>query len=263
MKKVVYTCITGGYDNVPKYSYVDGTWDYVLYTDNQDLINAGKIYHWIVRPLQFSNLDNVRNARWHKVNAHILFPEYDCSLWIDANISVSNSHLFEKCAQYIDNDINIAVPLHPVRKCIYDEAYIIIKSKIDTKKVVNKEIKFLKSSKYPRNNGLHETGILFRQHNNIIKMLNDWWNMISLYSKRDQLSFDFVAWKNQVKITDMYETAGAHRKNGDFVFTYIPQHNQDKIPSKKMPRWIGHIICVFILKHKNRKNFFKKHVREN
>ena len=79
MKKVLYSCITGGYDNIPVHKYVAPDWDYVLFTDNENLIKLGKYEHWNIKPLVFNKLTNVKNSRWHKVNAHILFPEYDYS----------------------------------------------------------------------------------------------------------------------------------------------------------------------------------------
>lgn len=261
MKKVVYSCITGGYDNVPEYKYLDKTWDYILFTDNAELIKLGKYYHWTIRKLEFSKLDNVRNARWHKVNPHILFPEYQYSLWIDANISVNNSNIFKKCQKYINENIDIAVPLHPNRKCIYDEADAVKSLCIDSPRIVDREMKFIQSQKYPRNNGLHETGILFRNHNKMSAMSDEWWNMISKYSKRDQLSFDFVAWKYGINITPMYTIPGMHRTCGDFTFVYIDSHNQDKIKKFKYPYYIGKIISWVIPNKRNRAHFMKKYVQ--
>lgn len=229
MKKVVYSCITGDYDDIPVYEYVDKSWKYVLFTDSEKLLQHKKIKNWEIRPLYFNKLDNVKNARWHKVNPHILFPEYDYSLWLDANIIIKNDNIFKKCEKYIKNSTLIAVPLHPKRSCIYKEADTIKESKIDYAKTVNKEMKFLKESGYPKDNGLSETCILFRKHNLIAQMLNLWWSMIEKYSKRDQLSFDFAAWKYDIKKIPLYKTKGKHRKCADFTFIYKTSHNQDKI----------------------------------
>lgn len=110
-------------------------------------------------------MNNVKNARWHKVNTHILFPEYDYSLWLDSNIIVNNDNLFKVFDNLIKQKALIGVPNHTERKCIYDEAEIIKNNNIDYKNIVDSEICFLKSQNYPKNNGLCETGIMFRQHN--------------------------------------------------------------------------------------------------
>lgn len=252
MKKVVYTCITGNYDDVPEYKYIDKTWDYFLFTDNPELLKQKKIKHWNIKPLVYNKLDNVRNARWHKVNTHILFPDYNYSLWLDANISINTKNVFEKCKQYIKDDIFLAVPLHPERNCIYAEAEIIKQLSIDYPRKVNKEMRFLQKNNYPQNNGLSETCIIFRQHNKIQPMLDLWWKMIKKYSKRDQLSFNFVAWRYNIKITPLYNQAGEHRTNKDFIFSYKAAHNQDKITSKRSSYLIKDINKIFI-KNKGRK----------
>ena len=137
MKKVIYTCITGGYDEVPKHLITDSAWDYVLFTDSKDLIARGTVGHWSVRPLSYNELTNVKNARWHKINSHRLFPEYDYSLWVDGNVSINTSAVFDKLNEFISSDVRIAVPLHPTRSCVYQEADTIKRLKIDSNKIVN------------------------------------------------------------------------------------------------------------------------------
>lgn len=246
MKKVIYSCITGGYDNIPEHKYVSPDWDYVLFTDNPDLISRGRINHWIIRPLAFAKRDNVRNARWHKINAHILFPEYEYSLWLDGNVSVNNKNVFDIIDKFISENSTVAVPLHPVRKCVYQEADTIINLHIDYPKTVKSEMRFLHTEKYPNNNGLAETNILLRRHNDIAPALDLWWNMVNKYSKRDQLSFDYAMWKNNIKTIPFYDDngAGTHRNNGDFKFTYIPAHNQDKIKKFSYKELIRKLIDV-------------------
>jgi len=64
--------------------------------------------------------------------------------------------------------------------------------------------------------------ILLRKHNdtNVIKTMEDWWLEIKHNSRRDQLSFDYVAWKNNFKIqyipgdnrNNQYFVLGRHKK---------------------------------------------------
>lgn len=267
MKKLVYTCITGDYDKVPVHKYVAPDWDYVLFTDNADLIKRGKYEHWTIKPLAFQKLDNVKNARWHKVNPHLLFPEYDYSLWLDANIIVNNKNPFNLMAKLIKNGCPIAVPVHPVRNCIYNEAKIIKERNIDTPKTVDKEMTFLRREKYPKDYGLSETCILLRKHNNIAPTLDLWWQMIKKYSKRDQLSFNYAMWKTGVLHTPIYVDErgfGMHRKSPDFTYIVSATHNQDVITLryKVIPKIIGRIICWFIPTKTSRKNFRFKYVKK-
>ncbi len=261
-KKVCYTCITGGYDNIPVYKYIEQDWDYVLFTDNQDLIECGRFEHWTVRPLAYSASTNVKNARWHKINAHILFPEYEYSLWMDGNISVNNANIFNKVEKLIADDILISIPLHPQRNCIFDEAEIIKKYKIDSDKVVDKQMKILRCDGYPVNNGLAETNVMFRQHNKIKHLLELWWYFVEKHSKRDQLSYNYCAWKFGIETVPLYPTPGEHRTNGDLDFRYITAHNQDKIVTDDgLPYWLGWVVSHLMPSKKNRERFMRKHVR--
>ena len=259
MKKVVYSCITGGYDKIPVHNYIAPDWDYVLFTDNNDLIKAGKYAHWTIKPLFFDKLTNVKNARWHKVNTHILFPEYDVSLWIDSNIIVNNNNLFKVIDNLIKNDVLVGVPNHPERKCIYDEAEIIKNNDIDYESIVDSEMYFLKKEKYPKNNGLCETGIMFRQHNKIKNTLDLWWYMIETYSKRDQLSFNYALWKTGIKHFPIYTNDsgfGCHHETDDFTFVYSKNHNRYiKIP------FLIRLLCCFIPIAKYRRKLKQKFMR--
>ncbi len=261
-KKVCYTCITGGYDNVPVHNFVKPDWDYVLFTDNVELINAGTFGHWNVRPLRFNKSTNVKNARWHKINAHILFPEYDVSLWLDGNISVKNQNIFDKVEKLIKDNVLISIPLHPQRNCIYDEAQEVVRTHIDLLSVVNPQMRILRKDNYPNNNGLSETNVMFRQHNKIKPLLDLWWSFIRDYSKRDQLSYNYCAWKCGIQTVPLYPTPGDHRTNGDFEFIKSVTHNQDKVyRGIKYPYWLGRIIVCFIPSQKNRERFMRKHVK--
>ncbi len=60
-----------------------------------------------------------------------------------------------------------------------------------------------------KNFGLGENNILFRKHNsdNIIKLMNDWWEELNTQTKRDQLSLAYVLWKNGENFNFMDENA--------------------------------------------------------
>lgn len=251
-RKVVYTCITGGYDNVPVHKYVAPDWDYVLFTDNQELIKQGNFAHWVVKPLRFKKLTNVKNARWHKVNAHKLFPSYVCSLWLDGQIMVNNNNLFTLCDRLLKENVLCATPAHPRRKCIYEEAKIIKEYNIDFPEVVDAEMCFLKQNGYPKNYGLSETNIVFRQHNKIKSTLHLWWRMIKNYSKRDQLSFNYSVWKTKTPLSYIYTDEnsgfGIHHFIEDITFIENKTHDQNKI-NKLQYEWI-HCIKPYMSKIK-------------
>jgi hypothetical protein len=64
-----------------------------------------------------------------------------------------------------------------------------------------KQVKRYEDEGYPRQNGLGTTMVLVRRHNekDCIKLMENWWTEIKYNSKRDQLSFNYIAWKYKVK----------------------------------------------------------------
>ena len=62
-------------------------------------------------------------------------------------------------------------------------------------------------NKYPKHNGLIESTVLIRNFKNkkLSKVMKNWFSEIKKYSYRDQLSFNYVAWKNKFdfKLLDM------------------------------------------------------------
>ncbi len=228
MKKVVYTCIIGGYDKIPKYKYIDNSWDYVLFTDNKDWINRGKIYHWEIRKNPYDKLDNTKNSRYVKINPHIVFPDYDVSVYFDANISVRHKKMMDRFDALIKENCLVAIPLHPQRNCLYEEAKIIKALNIDVPEVVDAQIEIFKQQKFPEQMGLFENNTIYRKHNdeNLIKVQKLWWSIIEKYSKRDQLSGVYSFWKNNVNIKKLFPVAGYHKKCKEIKFIKNKSHNR-------------------------------------
>lgn len=198
-KAVIYTCITGKYDGLIEHACVNENYDYVCFTDNSDWLKQGKIHHWQIRPLVFDKSDKTRNARWHKTHPHILFPEYEYSVWMDGNVDVFSEEVFRRFAALFKDEAVFAVCQHPLRSCIYDESREVLRLKKETGEETDRIISFLQQQKFPHFAGLHETSCLFRRHNDpqCQNIMNEWWELIEKYSKRDQLSLDYVLWKNK------------------------------------------------------------------
>jgi len=190
-KKVIYTCITKNYDVLNENQYYLSDYDYVCFTDNPNL----KSELWDIRqiPNGLKILSPVKQARYIKTHPHVFFKKYNLSVWIDATITIKSDF-----SELIDNNI-LQVPMHPDRNCLYSEARMCIKLKKDIKENINPQVEEYKKEGYPENNGLAQTNILIRKHNNknCIKLMDDWWKEIKTKSCRDQISFNYVLWKNK------------------------------------------------------------------
>ena len=203
-KKVVYTCITNRYDDLSEiacFHYTDFDWDYVCFTDDEELIAQQQFGIWDIRPLVFTDLDVIRNARRHKVLPHILFPEYDESLWIDANVNILTSFLFDNIRK---RRTNLLIPIHATRNCIYEEYEFVQNAGLIVPELGRQQIETYQKAGFPKNYGLLETNILYRRHNApaIVQLMDDWANEIIHFTQRDQLSLTYVMWKYHLKIAD-------------------------------------------------------------
>lgn len=196
---VVYTCITGDYDQFYNHSFHHPEWDYVCFTDNKKLKSENNSL-WEIRPLAFDELDKVRNQRWHKLHPHQLFPNHRLSLWVDGNVDIRSGKIFQDIGQAKKNKFKIATGPHPDRDCIYEEHKACAELLKDDFVTMREQIKLLIEDNYPKNWGLSETNILFRQHHHRVvkKVMADWWSWIKEHSFRDQLSFNYVLWKNSL-----------------------------------------------------------------
>jgi len=224
MRIVVYTSIFGGYDNiVDDQLKMDGV-DYICYTD-ADI----KSDTWEVRKSTPLYTDPNRNAKKYKVLPHRYLSEYDWSVWIDGNIKI-HSDIRPLCSgepyKLYDH-----MKVFDARDCVYDEANTIlqfgeanskrnphkgIKNWKDNPNIIKTQMERYISEGYPKSNGLSTTPIMVRNHNHsdTIKHNEDWWSEIKHNSKRDQLSFDYIAWKNQFNFVYL---EGDSRSNEYFV----------------------------------------------
>jgi glycosyltransferase involved in cell wall biosynthesis len=220
---VIYTCITGGYDDLKNHTYIDQDWDYICFSDDLSIGNENNS-SWQIRPLFFDKLDNVRNQRWHKLHPHILFPEYEKSIWIDGNLDVLNEGLFDDVQKIVENRQLMSIPPHPKRTCIYDEFEACIVMGKDDPSVMREQIDLIRKDAFPENLGLFETSIVFRIHNDkrIIKAMDDWWWWVKKHSRRDQLSLTYVLWKNNLSAVPLTDVS--YRNGNNIGFSYGESH---------------------------------------
>lgn len=217
-KGVIYTCITGNYDQLNNHVYIDHDWDYICFTDSKD--NNKSQNGWVIKSLMYSELDDVRNARWHKLHPHILFPNYEKSIWIDGNIDIVDEGFFCDIENAIINNRKMSIAIHPDRNCIYDELQACIYFAKDDLEIMNRQVEKIRDEGFPAHYGLFETNIIYREHHNqmIVKIMEDWWKWIQKYSRRDQLSLTYVLWKNNYKVLPLDEVS--YRNSHKVKFTY-------------------------------------------
>ncbi|MCK4539875.1 DUF616 domain-containing protein [Candidatus Parcubacteria bacterium] len=234
-KIIIYTAIFGGKDNLIEPKVVPENCDFICFTD----LNINSKTWKVVKVEPSVKGDFVRSARKYKILAHRYLSEYKYSIWVDGNLLIRGD-VVELINKYL-KDANIAVFDHAnyksnlgynklqnflnifrrkyelVRYCAYEEAKKLIemnKNGIykDDSNVIKSQMDRYRVEKYPKNNSVIQSSVLVRRHNSsdVIKTMEDWWKEIKEYSRRDQLSFNYVAWKNKLNFVYM---KGDPRKN--------------------------------------------------
>jgi len=195
-KRVIYTCITSGYDTIIEPKVITSGFDYICFTDNMAMESSV----WEMRPLpkETEKLSQVKKQRYVKINPHLLLSEYDVSIWVDGNVTIK-SNLNEFVDKFLSTEYSIYVPKHPSRDCIYAESKAVLAMKKDVNANVDPQIERYKKEGFPKNYGLLQSNIILRKHNdeNCIKFMEQWFEELKNGSHRDQLSFNYVAWKNE------------------------------------------------------------------
>ncbi len=195
-KIVVYTAITGHYDTLkePPAELQKGV-DFVAFLDYEPAATS-----WQVRPACSEFADPCRNAKFHKMLPHLCFPEAEYSVWIDGSIQIDFRFPVAQLIEEYLKDYDFVTLKHPCRQCIYEEAAECIRLGKDDPPVIQRQMAAYRHEGFPANLGLAETGVILRRHTAKIRRFNEaWHDEIKKYSRRDQLSFNYVAHKMGMK----------------------------------------------------------------
>jgi hypothetical protein len=189
---VVYTAISGGYDELLEPKVVSPDCDYVCFTDNPYLRSDA----WEVRPLELTATDPVRRARRAKLLAHRYLGEYARSVWVDANLELRGDPV-----AFADEHLARApfvAYVHPeARACSYDEAEVCIRLEKDDPDVIRTQMARQRDAGFPEGFGVPSTMVLARDHADprAHALMETWWEELKRGSRRDQLALPFAAWQ--------------------------------------------------------------------
>ena len=194
MKKyAIYTACIGGYDNILQPEIIDERFDYILFTDD---VKVDRIGVWQVRKIGYYNSNTIRIARYVKTHPEELLNDYHATLWLDANIQIVSSQVYERIYELYSQGIEIASVTHPTRDCVYDEAYELMRMKWEHDYVLFRWCSKMIREGFPPHYGMYETNILYRRNTAKMKEFDElWWNCISKNSYRDQMSCTYSLWK--------------------------------------------------------------------
>lgn len=226
MEKIcVYTCITGNYDDLKEVRINEGI-DYICFTNNKKI----KSETWKIIYIEDKKLDNHYLSRKIKMLGDpYLDKNYTLSIYVDASIIFKKS-VKEFLSNYFDLEKDLlAACKHSVRNSIKEEAIACIEQKKDNEKTIRRQLSFYQEDNFADNLGLLEMTLIIKRHNNplVRKTMKLWFEMISKYSKRDQLSFMYCLFKTKLPFrviplnvwSNEYIEFTPHKKN-NFDYTY-------------------------------------------
>ncbi len=189
--KVIYTAIFGGIDDLiePEGEYKG--YDFICFSDRAYRSRKFKVIK-VARVFD----DPAMDARMYKMLPHIFLSNYTTSVWIDSRVKIKKKDLDFVLNKYLSDKFFAVFP-HMHRNCIYEEAKACIYRNKDNVLSILKQALNYSYHNYPENNGGVETGVLLRKHmhGSLIKFSEAWWHELNKFSKRDQISFNFISWK--------------------------------------------------------------------
>jgi len=222
MKIAVYTFISGLYDNLKPFNKeFNKEADFYFLTDTpQELPKTSGEYKTVIVPI----VEEVSRytARHYKILSHVLFPDYDYTIWLDGSTSlrVSPKKLIEK---YL-NSFEIAAFKYPDEDCIYIHADKCVAAGRFPASLVDPHMEFYRSDGFPDHAGLCEIRIVLRRNTDTIKLFNELW--LETYKKWvtcDQLCFNYCLWKlgikyNTIKWGSREFKTGGHARTSSHIY---------------------------------------------
>ena len=194
-KIALFTCITAGYDTLRLPEYLSPDIDYFLFTDRPT--DGQGVFQ--VLPMPDLDTNPALASRYIKLHPHEHFKDYDLALWCDANV-ILRQDLGDRLAAFLDSGLPLAFVPHPLRRCIYREAVICALSGKDQPSRIVPQMLAYQNDGYPEDHGLIE-GNFFAcrpQHPATRAFFDAWWHQLSHGSRRDQLSANYVLWKQRL-----------------------------------------------------------------
>ena len=170
-----------------------------MFTDqNIQNITTNWTFLTVEQNMNFSNkIEVMKIERFYKTHPHLFFKSYDLSIYIDGTFEIKGN-LDDFLLRIFSTKLNIYVLEHPFIDTINYEFDVVLNFKKESLKNIIPVKERYKNEKFPDNNGHAECCLIVRKHNdkNCKNFMEKWYNEIKYNSYRDQLSFNYILWKN-------------------------------------------------------------------
>lgn len=233
---VIYSALVGKYDLILQPEVVDDRFDYVLFSNDISELQVGV---WSIRHIDYHHADPTRICRYVKTHPGELLPGYEFHIWMDSNVQILTDYIYSQAIFLYDQKVEVAGMYHPVRKCVYEEAFAVMNMLVEHESIVVDWCQFLRKERYPRNQGLVETNVLFRRDSEAVEIFDRlWWECIEHHSRRDQLSFNYCLWKLNIPLVYFSGKGNNARNTDDFRLLRHQDLRHNQRPLGKNEAWL-------------------------
>jgi hypothetical protein len=196
-KRLIFSSVFGMTSVFPEIQHHD--WDKVIITDKETSkhLKAHSCWNIIIvnKPHKYNSISN----RAYKWLSHKYFPQYDYVMYFDSKVILNMNFNANDYIHQLQSSNKLAIFYnHPNRNCIYDEIPVVYQVGQDTLNSAKNCYDILTKFKFPKNIGLTENNIFFRDNTNdkLNKVLEEIYSLLhNDVVRRDQLVFIFCLWK--------------------------------------------------------------------
>jgi len=200
---VVYSAITGGKNTINEVVHPDPKVRYICFSDSPGIKSDTWEIHSVDKDIiqRFTShnglVDNNRVAKKYKLQPHTI-PEInsaEISLWVDGSITLK----MQKISKFMRNMLigsRFRVFKNPQRESVEEEVEYCVQNKKDRADLLLLQLMHYKKEGFPDQSGLINGSFILRETNykKVIDFNNLWWEQILEFSKRDEVSFPYLAW---------------------------------------------------------------------
>lgn len=203
MSIVIFSCNTGGYDEpvpAPSLPFVDR---FVMFSDRPDVVWPG----WEVLPTQSpAQVKHLRLiSKWHKFFGARLFPDATVAVWLDGNTRPTR-RLRSLIAEFTASGARLGVAVHPQRQDLQSEAHAcerLGKFADGEAALARDQLARYARLGMPSDARLLATALMMFRHASdpeLQEAMALWWDEVSHYSRRDQLSLPYALWRSGLPV---------------------------------------------------------------
>ena len=192
-KTLIYTVITGNYDTIKQPLVVEEGVEYVLFSNNLEIIDAG-VWKVVQIPSEqwqgrTERENNILLSRKVKMLPHKYLPkECEQSIYVDADMLIQGP--LTELLKDLHEDVLFAACRHSYCGSVREEIEdLVAKGMVDTTQIENQWQRYVEWD-FEDDLGISENGFLIRRHNDarVAQLMELWWKEYQNGCLRDQVS---------------------------------------------------------------------------